>query len=592
MNLPSRASVWRGLILAGLAWFHGSALAQRPLGIDVSHYQGSINWVSVAGSGITFAWAKATEGATSGGDDATFTANAANAKAAGIPIGAYHFAHSELNTPASEAAHFWAVAGPNIKGDGKSLMPMLDIEASSVSGHVGASSVSDWCNQWCNAVSNSAYAVGLIIKPVIYVSACNASAFDNSIAQWIPWIADYNGQDPQTGTPWSVCSGNNRWGTWDVWQYTSSGSIPGISGNVDHDVFNGTPAGLIFTLLINGDSSSVVSSSVPIGVLPGQTFTATITMKNEGTTAWTNTGANPYKLGSQSPQDNTTWGMNRVLLPSSPINPGQNVTFTFSATAPATAGAYTFAWKMLQEGVQWFGQTFTTTINVGNSAAVVSGSLPTTAATGQVFTASIIMKNNGGTIWTNTGANPYRLGSQSPQDNTTWGTNRAWLPSSPINPGNNVTITVSAKAPATVGTFTFAWRMLQEPGTYFGSTFTTNISVVLPGPGTTIASYTIDTNMDSTSRNASFAANTTCGFMNYYSYGVPSPTNSCTVFNRDIRYIPAMPQYGFTAPSRAAAVAAQPAVPFPPPIPKCIYRPPVGSTSTIGPASEAMLPAA
>src|SRR6266699_6558454 len=181
MNLPSRASVWRGLILAGLAWFHGSALAQRPLGVDVSHYQGSINWVSVAGSGITFAWAKATEGATSGGDDATFTANAANAKAAGIPIGAYHFAHSELNTPASEAAHFWAVAGPNIKGDGKSLMPMLDIEASSVSGHVGASSVSDWCNQWCNAVSNSAYAVGLIIKPVIYVSACNASAFDNSI---------------------------------------------------------------------------------------------------------------------------------------------------------------------------------------------------------------------------------------------------------------------------------------------------------------------------------------------------------------------------------------------------------------------------
>jgi len=200
---------------------------------------------------------------------------------------------------------------------------------------------------------------------------------------------------------------------------------------------------------------------------------------------------------------------------------------------------------MVQEGVQWFGQTFTTTINVGNSAAVVSGSVATTVATGQVFTASVTMKNNGGTFWTNTGATPYRLGSQSPQDNTTWGTNRAWLASSPVSPSNNVTFIFSAKAPATVGTFPFAWKMLQEPGSFFGATFTTNISVVLPGPGTTIASYTIDTNMDSTSRSGSYVQYSACGVTGWYSYGIPG-TSNCTVFNRDIRWMPAFPLYGFT----------------------------------------------
>src|SRR5437867_2972585 len=66
------------------------AIAQRPLGIDVSDYQGSINWTSVKGAGISFAWAKATEGTGTG--QSTFTANEANAAAAGVYIGAYHYA--------------------------------------------------------------------------------------------------------------------------------------------------------------------------------------------------------------------------------------------------------------------------------------------------------------------------------------------------------------------------------------------------------------------------------------------------------------------------------------------------------------------
>src|SRR5438094_7014662 len=109
----------------------GRALAQRPLGIDVSSYQGSgINWSSVKASGVSFAWAKATEGLTV--DDADFTVNMANAKAAGVLIGAYHFSHPELHIGSAgadqEADHFWSIASNYIKGGGAYIMPMLDTE--------------------------------------------------------------------------------------------------------------------------------------------------------------------------------------------------------------------------------------------------------------------------------------------------------------------------------------------------------------------------------------------------------------------------------------------------------------------------------
>src|SRR5688500_12891266 len=68
----------------------GQALAQRALGIDVSRWQGTINWTSVKGSGISFAWAQATRGLTSPNDN--FKANMSNGKSAGVYMGAYHFA--------------------------------------------------------------------------------------------------------------------------------------------------------------------------------------------------------------------------------------------------------------------------------------------------------------------------------------------------------------------------------------------------------------------------------------------------------------------------------------------------------------------
>lgn len=66
-----------GAVLA-LAFVPGRALAQRPVGVDVSSYQGSINWTSVRNSGITYAWAKATEGVTV--NDGYFVGNENNGR--------------------------------------------------------------------------------------------------------------------------------------------------------------------------------------------------------------------------------------------------------------------------------------------------------------------------------------------------------------------------------------------------------------------------------------------------------------------------------------------------------------------------------
>jgi autotransporter-associated beta strand protein len=256
----------------------GTALAQRPLGIDVSSYQGgSIDWTSVSGSGIVFAWAKATEGG--GVNDADFVVNENNGKAAGVYMGAYHYAHPELNSPSTEASHFWSIAGNYIKADGKTLMPMLDIEGSAFSGHVGAASLSAWINAWCTDVVQDAANAGVTVKPAIYVSACNACNFDGTVSQWNNDIADYNGADPLSSTPWTTCTSCERWGSggWNFWQYTSTGTIPGISGNVDHDVFNGTSASLVSTMIATASTNSAIFYWDPQATGGADPYTGTMT---------------------------------------------------------------------------------------------------------------------------------------------------------------------------------------------------------------------------------------------------------------------------------------------------------------------------
>lgn len=99
--------------------------------------------------------------------------------------------------------------------------------------------------------------------------------------------------------------------------------------------------------------AAFVRQAVPSSMITGRSYPVSVTMRNNGTSPWTSGGPNPFRLGSQSPQDSSTWGFSRRELPGS-VAPGAEVTFAFDVIAPAP-GTHRFQWRMLQELVEWFG---------------------------------------------------------------------------------------------------------------------------------------------------------------------------------------------------------------------------------------------
>ena len=236
-----------------------------------------------------------------------------------------------------------------------------------------------------------------------------------------------------------------------------------------------------------GNKAQFVTQGVPSDMTAGQKYTVSLTMKNTGSTTWT--AADSYRLGSQNPQDNHVWlgTTHRVYLGSGDsIAPGQEKRFDFTVTAPSAPGTYNFQWKMLREGVEWFGDASSNVavrvgMPAGNRAQFVTQSVPSTMAAGQKYTVSVNMKNTGSTTWT--AANNYRLGSQNPQDNHVWlgTTNRVNLGSSDsIAPGEQKQFDFTVTAPSTPGTYHFQWKMLRESVAWFGDS-SPDVSVqVLP----------------------------------------------------------------------------------------------------------------
>lgn len=93
---------------------------------------------------------------------------------------------------------------------------------------------------------------------------------------------------------------------------------------------------------------------VPDTMIAGQEYAVSVSMKNAGTTSWSDEAG--YRLGSQSPQDNATWGGRVFLFPGKVVEPKKKITFGFTVRAPEEPGAYEFEWRMLREGQEWFGE--------------------------------------------------------------------------------------------------------------------------------------------------------------------------------------------------------------------------------------------
>jgi RHS repeat-associated protein len=164
-----------------------------------------------------------------------------------------------------------------------------------------------------------------------------------------------------------------------------------------------------------------------------------------------------------------------VALPND-VAPGEQVTFSFNATAPTTPGTYNFQWQMLREGLAAFGAAspnVAVSVNGANDSSFLSQSVPEVMGTSQSSSVSVTLRNTGTTTWT---PGSYFLGSENPEANTTWGTNRAEL-ASPVAPGAIVTVDFNITSPAAVGAYNFQWRMVQN-STRFGA-FTENASVTV-----------------------------------------------------------------------------------------------------------------
>lgn len=185
-------------------------------GIDVSRHQGNIDWVKVADAGIRFVWIKATEG----GDylDPKFRRNWLLSRAAGLRRGAYHFVY--WCRPAKEQAA-WFVA--NVPADPDALPPVLDVEwnpnsrscPNSVSREKGAADIKVILHAMQRAYG---------VRPMIYApSDIYEDLLKGSFEDYPLWARSLHGPpDGQYGER-----------PWRVWQYSETGSVPGIVGNVD-----------------------------------------------------------------------------------------------------------------------------------------------------------------------------------------------------------------------------------------------------------------------------------------------------------------------------------------------------------------------
>src|SRR5438105_15914521 len=129
-------------------------------GIDVSHWQGSVNWAAVKSAGVVFAFAKATESTSN--TDAQFAANWAGMQGAGLLRGAYHFFHTSQDA-ASQANFFLSVVNSNggfLPGD---LPPVLDFEQASLDQAMSVAAVQSAITTWLQTV-----AAKIGVKPMIY----------------------------------------------------------------------------------------------------------------------------------------------------------------------------------------------------------------------------------------------------------------------------------------------------------------------------------------------------------------------------------------------------------------------------------------
>ncbi len=200
-------------------------------GIDVSVWQGNIDWEKVKNSGIEFAIIRSGYGQDAGQEDKYFQQNIKNAKAVQIPVGVYHYSYAESVQGAKNEAEYCLSI---VKSAGVPLnLPIyFDIEDPSILNSTNTDTRTNMCVAFCSEIEKAGYWAGVYSSLNWFNNYLDSSLLSN---KYTIWLAQYY------TTNQMPC---------DIWQYTSSGSVSGISGNVDMNIMY---RGLISEI---GESSS------------------------------------------------------------------------------------------------------------------------------------------------------------------------------------------------------------------------------------------------------------------------------------------------------------------------------------------------
>ena len=212
-------------VIGGVMYTFGGdgALSQSSgnRGIDVSKYQGNIDWGAVAASGINFAIIRVGyRGSSSGAlvQDPYFKKNISGATKAGIKVGLYFFTQAVNEAEAVEEA---SMAMSLASGYKVTYPIFIDTESASGGRANGLSKSARTAvvKAFCQTVRNGGYKAGVYASKSWYANQLNASALNG----YCIWVAQYN----------SSCTYS---GKYDMWQYSSKGSVSGIKGNVDMNI--------------------------------------------------------------------------------------------------------------------------------------------------------------------------------------------------------------------------------------------------------------------------------------------------------------------------------------------------------------------
>jgi GH25 family lysozyme M1 (1,4-beta-N-acetylmuramidase) len=232
-------------------------------GIDISHWQGTVNWGKVKSDDVTFAFMKATEGTAYA--DPTLRTNWAGAEKVGIYRAAYHFARPSTASGSADAQARFFVSQAGTFQDKGDLPPVLDLEAT---GGLGPAALRSWVSTWLTTVERLTKRTPVLyFSPYFWIDHLgNSTAF----TRYPLWIAHYTQGAPLVPGGWK---------TWTFWQRTSSGHVAGIGGLVDMNRFNGSSAQLSVLANTTGGSGNPPPGgpTVPVGAPTRLTMTPATT---------------------------------------------------------------------------------------------------------------------------------------------------------------------------------------------------------------------------------------------------------------------------------------------------------------------------